>query len=87
VARHADRVDTLVQRPPGHIPRISGRPDRADVALLVLVLGFSCGLGVLAALVPVSHGFEPKGGGWFRPEVVGGAFTLYPLFIAVPWAA
>ena len=46
-----------------------------------------CGLGVLAALVPVGHGFSPKGGGWFRPEVVGGAFTLYPLFIAVPSAA
>jgi hypothetical protein len=28
-----------------------------------------------------------KGGGWFKPEVVGGAFTLYPLAVAVPSAA
>jgi hypothetical protein len=51
------------------------------------VFVFIGGLAVLAALVPVGHGFEPKGGGWFSPAVVGGAFTLYPLFIAVPWAA
>jgi len=51
------------------------------------VFVFVCGLGVLAALVPVGHGFVPKGGGWFTPAVAGGAFTLYPLFIAVPWAA
>ena len=25
--------------------------------------------------------------GWFTPAVVGGAFTLHPLFMAVPWAA
>ena len=48
---------------------------------------FICGLGVLAALVPVGHGFAPKGGGWFRPAVVGGAFTLHPLLFAVPSAA
>ena len=48
---------------------------------------FICGLGVLAAFVPVGHGFEPKGGGWFTPAVVGGAFTLHPLVIAVPSAA
>ena len=53
----------------------------------LLVVAFTGGLGVLAALVPVSHGFEPKGGGWFRPEVVGGAFTVHPLFVAVPPAA
>jgi hypothetical protein len=52
----------------------------------LLVLAFIVGLGLLAALVPVGHGFTPKGGGWFTPAVVGGAFTLHPLFIAVPSA-
>ena len=59
--------------------------DRAIAGLLIFV--FVCGLAALAALVPVGQGFVPKGGGWFRPAVVGGAFTLHPLFIAVPWAA
>jgi hypothetical protein len=54
---------------------------------VLLVFAFAGGLGLLAALVPVGHGFSPKGGGWFTPAVVGGAFTLHPLFIAVPWAA
>ena len=62
-----------------------GRLARASAGLLVFV--FICGLGVLAALVPVGHGFAPKGGGWFRPAVVGGAFTLHPLLFAVPSAA
>jgi len=53
----------------------------------LLVLAFICGLGLLAALVPVGHGFVPKGGGWFTPAVAGGAFTLHPLLIAVPSAA
>jgi hypothetical protein len=53
----------------------------------LLVLAVICGLGLLAALVPVGHGFTPKGGGWFTPAVVGGAFTLHPLFIAMPSAA
>ena len=53
----------------------------------LLVVAFIAGLALLAALVPVSHGFESKGGGWFFPEVVGGQFTLRPLLIAVPWAA
>src|SRR5580700_4632138 len=53
----------------------------------LLVFGFVSGLAVLAVLVPVGHGFVPKGGGWFTPAVVGGAFTRHPLFIAVPWAA
>jgi Glycosyltransferase family 87 len=76
-------------RPPGHIPRMSRRLDRAaERAILgLLVFGFICGLGVLAALVPVGHGFVPKGGGWFTPAVVGGAFTVHPLLLAVPWAA
>src|SRR5271170_580134 len=64
---------------------MSGRLGRASAGLLVF--GFICGLGVLAALVPVGDGFTPKGGGWFRPAVVGGAFTLHPLLIAVPSAA
>ena len=71
--------------PPGHIRCVSRRLDRAILGLLVF--GFICGLGVLAALVPVGHGFVPKGGGWFTPAVVGGAFTLHPLVLAVPWAA
>ncbi len=58
---------------------------RASAGLLVFV--FIGGLAALAALVPVGHGFAPKGGGWFIPAVVGGAFTLHPLLIAVPWAA
>jgi len=53
----------------------------------LLVFAFICGLGLLAALVPVGHGFVPKGGGWFTPAVAGGPFTLHPLLIAVPWAA
>ena len=52
-----------------------------------LVAAFVAGLGLLAALVPLGHGFSPKGGGWFTPKVVGGAFTLNPLLIAVPSAA
>jgi hypothetical protein len=51
------------------------------------VLALIGGLGLLAALVPVGHGFVPKGGGWFTPAVAGGPFTLHPLLIAVPWAA
>jgi Glycosyltransferase family 87 len=53
----------------------------------LLVFAFICGLGLLAALVPVAHGFAPKGGGWFTPAVVGGPFTMHPLLIAVPAAA
>ncbi|MGH3287056.1 MAG: glycosyltransferase 87 family protein, partial [Streptosporangiaceae bacterium] len=79
----------ITDLPPGPTPRISrrlGRPSElAIVGLLVFV--FIGGLGVLAALVPVGHGFVPKGGGWFTPAVVGGAFTLHPLFVAVPSAA
>jgi Glycosyltransferase family 87 len=75
--------------PPGHTSRMSRRLDRTNERAIagLLVLVFVCGLGALAALVPVGHGFVPKGGGWFRPAVVGGAFTLHPLYIAVPWAA
>ena len=63
-------------------PRAS---ERAALGLLVLL--FIGGLALLAALVPVGHGLEPKGGGWFIPAVVGGAFTLHPLLVAVPSAA
>src|SRR5580700_10138398 len=59
--------------------------ERAILGLLVLA--FIVGLGLLAAFVPVGHGFTPKGGGWFTPAVVGGSFTLHPLLIAVPSAA
>src|SRR5580658_9526622 len=64
------------------LPRPS---ERAVLGLLVGV--FIGGLALLAALVPVGRGFAPKGGGWFIPAVVGGAFTLHPLLIAVPSAA
>jgi Glycosyltransferase family 87 len=64
------------------LPRAS---ERAVLGPLVLV--FIGGLGLLAALAEVGHGFAPKGGGWFTPAVVGGAFTLHPLLIAVPSAA
>ena len=79
----------ITDRPPGHTPAMSRRLDRAgERAILgLLVFGFIGGLGVLAALVPVGHGFVPKGGGWFTPAVVGGPFTLHPLLIAVPSAA
>jgi len=63
----------------------AGATGRAMLGLLVFA--FVCGLGLLAALVPVGHGFSPKGGGWFTPAVVGGPFTLHPLPIAVPAAA
>jgi hypothetical protein len=63
--------------------------DRASQPVIagLLVFVFIGGLAVLAALVPVGHGFSPKGGGWFIPAVAGGVFTLHPLFIAVPSAA
>ncbi len=70
---------------PGEVgPRTPRGNKLAIVGLLVFV--FICGLGVLAALVPVGHGFVPKGGGWFTPAVADGAFTLHPLLIAVPSA-
>jgi hypothetical protein len=77
------------ERPPGQTPRMSRRLDRAAERAIfgLLVFVFICGLAVLAALVPVGHGFVPKGGGWFTPAVVGGAFTLHPLLFAVPSAA
>src|ERR1700722_7217400 len=63
------------------------RPPRRQLVLAALALAFVGGLALLAALVPVGHGFAPKGGGWFIPAVVGGAFTLHPLLFAVPAAA
>jgi len=59
--------------------------ERVIFGLLVFMV--IAGLGLLAALVPVGHGFAPKGGGWFIPAVAGGAFTLHPLLVAVPWEA
>ena len=75
-------VDALLSRPGQHTARAGVR-----VIFGLLVFAFIAGLGLLAALVPVGHGFVLKGGGWFRPQVVGGQFTLHPLLIAVPWAA
>jgi hypothetical protein len=68
---------------------LSKRPCRANGPAMtgLLVCVFVGGLAALAALVPVGHGFAPKGGGWFTPAVVGGVFTLHPLLVAVPWAA
>ena len=63
------------------------RHDRASGLAIAGLLVFVGGLAALAVLVPVGHGFAPKGGGWFIPAVVGGVFTLHPLLIAVPWAA
>jgi hypothetical protein len=79
----------ITDRPPGHIPRLSWPRDRASELAIVglLVFVFIGGLGVLAALVPVGHGFVPKGGGWFTPAAAGGVFTSHPLLIAVPSAA
>jgi hypothetical protein len=77
------------ERPPGDAPRISRGLGRASelASVGLLVFAFICGLGLLAALVPVGHGFVPKGGGWFIPAAAGGAFTSHPLPIAVPSAA
>src|ERR1700678_2369430 len=63
------------------------RPRRCQLVLAALVLAFVGGLALLAALVPVGRGFSPKGGGWFIPAYVGGAFTMHPLLFAVPSAA
>jgi hypothetical protein len=60
------------------------RTNGLAIAALFIFVG---GLAALAAFVPVGHGFVPKGGGWFNPAVVGGAFTEHPLYLAVPWAA
>ena len=77
------------ERAPGRASLISRRLDRpsGSAILGLLVFAFISGLGALAALVPVGHGFSPKGGGWFTPAVVGGVFTLHPLLVAVPSAA
>ena len=75
-------VDAVLSRPGRRAARAGER-----VIFGLLVFAFIAGLGLLAALVPLGHGFVPKGGGWFIPEVVGGPFTLHPLLIAVPSAA
>jgi hypothetical protein len=64
------------------------RPEASERAVLgLLVVAFVGGLALLAVVVPVGHGFVPKGGGLFIPAVVGGVFTLHPLLVAVPSAA
>jgi hypothetical protein len=70
------------ERARGHASLIGGRPDRRRGPVIVglLVFAFVCGLGVLAALVPVGHGFSPKGGGWFTPDVDGLAIAMLLLF-------
>lgn len=75
-------IDALPDRPGRQAARTSER-----VVFGLLVFAFIAGLGLLAAFVPLSHGFSPKGGGRFTPQVAGGQFTLHPLLIAVPWAA
>jgi hypothetical protein len=75
-------VDALLSRPGRQAVRAGER-----VIFGLLVFAFIAGLGLLAEFVPLGHGFVPKGGGRFIPEVVGGAFTLHPLLIAVPSAA
>lgn len=61
---------------------------RQRVTFGLLVFAFIAGLAALAALVPLGHGFVPKGGaGLFFPDVAGGPFTMHPLLVAVPWAA
>jgi hypothetical protein len=79
----------MTDLPRGRTMRLSGRPARtSELAVAgLLVFVFVGGLAALAALVPVGHGFVPKGGGWFTPAVAGGAFTLHPLLVAVPSAA
>jgi hypothetical protein len=79
----------MTDLPRGRTMRVSGRPGRtSELAVAgLLVFVFVGGLAALAALVPVGHGFVPKGGGWFTPAVAGGAFTLHPLLVAVPSAA
>ena len=79
----------ITDLPRAQTTRLSGRPDRTNglAVASLLVFVFVGGLAALAALVPVGHGFVPKGGGWFSPAVAGGAFTLHPLLVAVPSAA
>jgi hypothetical protein len=61
---------------------------RQRVTFGLLVFAFIAGLAALAALVPLGHGFVPKGGaGLFFPDVAGGPFTMHPLLVAVPSAA
>ncbi len=79
-------VHSVTRVQPAQRACASDRPGGPAIVGL-LVFAFVCGLGVLAALVPVGHGFSPKGGGWFIPAVAGSAFTLHPLLVAVPSAA
>ena len=73
--------------PPRAGPRRPAVSARERAVFGLLVFAFICGLALLAALVPVGHGFAPKGGGWFIPAYAGGPFTVHPLLFAVPSAA
>jgi hypothetical protein len=78
----------VLQGPPGRADRSTGLDKARALAVPgLLVLAGVGALAALAAFVPVGHGLRPRGGGWFIPAVVGGAFTRHPLLIAVPWAA
>ena len=75
-------------RRPGHTRRIGGRRYRAGGRAVagLLVFGFICGLGLLAALVPVGHGLRRRAAaGSLRRWPA--AFTLHPLLVAIPSAA
>jgi hypothetical protein len=75
-------INALLSRPGRQAARTGER-----VTFGLLVFAFIAGLGLLAAFVPLSHGFSSKDGGRFFPELVGGQFTLHPLLVALPWAA
>jgi hypothetical protein len=51
-------INALLSTPGRHTPRAGER-----VIFGLLVFAFIAGLGLLAAPVPVGHGFVPKGGG------------------------
>jgi len=69
-----------------HYRRPAVRPSERAVFGL-LVFAFIGGLGLLAVLEPVGHGFEPKGGGWFTPAVAGSQYKPRPQLFTLPAAA
>src|SRR5262245_43376521 len=87
---HRQQLDGWMARPINALLSGPGRQAARTgerVIFGLLVFAFIAGLGLLAAFVPLSHGFSPKGGGRFFPELAGGPFTLHPLLVALPWAA